>query len=190
MRKKLGNYWPVVIDLETSGVVSDKNAILEVAAIPLEFNSGSWGYSEIWHEHIIPFEGAEFSPEAMAVHGIDADHPFRMAISEAAWLTNWQNQLAEVAGKNKCQRCMLAGHNAHFDLNFVMAAVSRCSINIPLHKFTCFDTATMGAYMCNETVLPRILRKSGIKYNSDSAHSAVYDTKVTADLIIKWLNQS
>lgn len=188
MRKKLGNYWPVVIDLETSGVVSDKHAILEVAAIPLEFNDNSWGFSEVWHEHIVPFEGAEFSPEAMAIHGIDADHPFRMAITEQEWLAKWQDLLAKVASNNKSQRCMLAGHNAHFDLNFIMAAVERCKANIALHKFTCFDTATMGAYLCNETVLPRILRKSGIKYNSEAAHSAVYDTEVTAELIVKWLN--
>lgn len=188
MIKSLGNYWPVVIDLETSGVDFTKHAILEVAAVPLMRTDAGWDYYEVWHEHIVPFAGAEFSPEAMAVHGIDADHPFRMAISETKWLQKWQKKLTDVAKANGCHRCMLVGHNAHFDLNFLMAAVARFGFKIPLHSFTCLDTATLGAFLHGETVLPKLLRKSGIKYDGNAAHSAAYDAEITAQMLIKWLN--
>lgn len=187
--KLLGNYWPVVIDLETSGVDFNKHAILEVAAIPLEYSkSDGWFHSELFHEHIDPFNGAQFDPQAMAIHGIDIDHPFRHAISELEWLSSWKDMLSDVAKKYGVQRCMLVGHNAHFDLNFIMASVKRVGVKIPLHSFTCFDTATLGSYLYSETVLPKILRRAGIAYNSEKAHSAIYDTRITADLMVKILN--
>lgn len=190
MIKSLGNYWPVVIDLETSGVDYNKHAILEIAAVPLLKSDSGWGYYEVWHEHIKPFQDAEFSPEAMAVHGIDVDHPFRMAITEKELLANWAKKLHEVAKANGCNRCMLVGHNAHFDLNFLMAAVNRCHIKLPLHSFTCFDTATLGAFLGAETVLPKLLNKYRIRYDGNSAHSAAYDAEITAQLMVKWLNEN
>ena len=74
--KLLGNYWPVVIDLETSGVDFNKHAILEVAAVPLLYTEQGWSYYEVWHEHIKPYPEAEFDESAMSIHGIDPDHPF------------------------------------------------------------------------------------------------------------------
>lgn len=190
MIRSLGNYWPIVIDIETSGVDFTKHAILEVAAIPLLFTNEGWTYYEVWHEHIQPYAGAEFNSDAMLVHGIDPDHPFRMALSERDWLQKWKKKLFDVAGANSCNRCMLVGHNAHFDLNFIMAAVNRCELKIPLHSFTCFDTATLGAFLHAETVLPKIINRAGLKYHGDSAHSASYDAEITAQLMVKWLNNT
>ena len=60
---------------------------------------------------------------------------------------------------------------------------------MPFHRFTCFDTATMGGLLYGETVLAKAVHASGLQFNAEEAHSAVYDAEITADLFCRMLNQ-
>ena len=43
-----------------------------------------------------------------------------------------------------CTRAVLVGHNAHFDLGFVNAAIKRTGHKrSPFHPFSCFDTVSL-----------------------------------------------
>ena len=55
-----------------------------------------------------------------------------------------------------CNRAVLVGHNAHFDLGFLNQAIGRSGIKrAPFHPFSCFDTATLGGLAYGQTVLAR-----------------------------------
>ena len=186
----LARLLPIVFDVETGGVRFQTDALLEVAAIPLEYDADQgWQMAQPLHFHVQPFEGSRLDPDAMAIHGIDPDHPFRGAISESDMCTQLTAGLKPYLERHHCHRGILVGHNAHFDLNFLMAAAQRCQHKLPIHAFTCFDTATMGAFWYGETVLARILAKAGIAFDAQEAHSALYDAQVTAVLTCQWLNQ-
>src|SRR5690606_25489124 len=69
------------------------------------------------------------------------------------------------------------------DLNFVNAAVARSEHKRnPFHPFSVFDTVTMAGLAYGQTVLARAVQAAGMEWNSDEAHSAVYDTERTAQL--------
>ena len=94
------------------------------------------------------------------------------------------------ARKAECQRAILVGHNAHFDLGFLNAAVARVDHKRnPFHPFSVFDTVTLAGMAYGQTVLSRAVQAAGIEWNADEAHSAVYDTQKTAELFCKILNR-
>ena len=75
------------------------------------------------------------------------------------------------------------GHNAHFDLNFLNAAVNRVQHKRnPFHPFSVFDTVTMAGLMYGQTVLARAIHAAGLDWDQREAHSAVYDAERTAQL--------
>jgi ribonuclease T len=83
----------------------------------------------------------------------------------------------------------LVGHNAHFDSSFLNAAVKRNNIKkSPFHPFSVLDTVTLGALATNQTVLARICEELDIDYDSKEAHSAAYDSDVTAKVFCKVIN--
>ena len=89
-----------------------------------------------------------------------------------------------------CNRAILVGHNAAFDLSFVNAAAERSGIKRnPFHQFSTFDTVTLAALAYGQTVLARAVQAAGMDWNSDKAHSAVYDTERTADLFCAIVNR-
>jgi ribonuclease T len=81
------------------------------------------------------------------------------------------------------------GHNAHFDLNFLNAAVARSGHKRnPFHPFSVFDTVTLAGVAYGQTVLARAVQAAGLEWNGEEAHSAVYDTERTAQLFCKIVN--
>ena len=89
-----------------------------------------------------------------------------------------------------CNRAILVGHNSSFDLGFLNAAVNRTGIKRnPFHPFSTFDTVTLAGLAYGQTVLARAARAAGIEWDSDQAHSAVYDTERTADLFCTIINR-
>ena len=82
-----------------------------------------------------------------------------------------------------CQRAILVGHNAFFDLSFMNAAIARTQYKrSPFHPFSCFDTATLAGLAFGQTVLSRSVQAAGLDWDESEAHSAVYDTEKTAAL--------
>jgi ribonuclease T len=89
-----------------------------------------------------------------------------------------------------CQRAVLVGHNAAFDLSFLNAVISRVSYKRnPFHPFSSFDTATLAGLAFGQTVLARAVQAAGIDWDESSAHSAKYDTIKTAELFCSIVNR-
>ena len=191
MNSRFRGYLPVVIDVETAGFNAKKDALLEVAAILLDFNdAGELICTDEVHEHIEPFPGAHLDPKALEFTGIKPFNPFRFAKAEKQGLMDIFKPIKAALKYHQCQRAVLVGHNPAFDLNFLQAAVARCELKKSLfHAFTTFDTATLGAVAYGQTVLLRAAQAANIDFDQSQAHSALYDAQKTAELFCKIVNQ-
>lgn len=188
-KQRFKRYLPVVIDVETGGVDCTQDALLEVAVVMLNYDAQQQLVPQFTESvHIQPFAGGRLTAEAMAINGIDPDHPFRFAMPEAEALEHIFTAIYQGVKNSGCQRAVLVGHNAHFDLNFLQAAIARCKVDSPLHRFTCYDTATLAGVYYGHSVLAKALVAAGIGFDPKQAHSAVYDTEQTAKLFCKIVN--
>ena len=181
---------PVVIDVETGGVHHPTDALLEVGVVFVDFDdAGQLIPTSSDCYHVAPFEGSNITEEALAINKIEPDHPFRMARPESEVMTEFFELIRKVQQQAGCQRSILVGHNAHFDLGFIRAAADRCGIKqSPLHSFTCYDTATLAALAYGHSVLAKALKAAKIPFNKHEAHSALYDAQCTATLFCKIVN--
>ena len=69
------------------------------------------------------------------------------------------------------------------------ASVIRNNIKkTPFHKFSVIDTVSLGVLATGQTVLARICEHLSVNYDNDKAHSAAYDTGVTAEVFCKIIN--
>ena len=191
MADRFRGFLPVVIDVETGGFNAKTDALLEIAAVLLEFDEdGHLGRSETIRYHVKPFEGANMDPASLAVNGIDPNHPLRPAIDERDALQRVFREVRRAVRDNRCNRAILVGHNAAFDLGFLNEAIERSAIKRnPFHPFSCFDTATLCGVAFGQTVLARAVTAAGFEWDEDSAHSAAYDAEVTADLFCEIVNR-
>jgi ribonuclease T len=190
MKNRFRGYLPVVVDVETAGFNADRDALLEIAAVLLHFDDeGKLVISECYHEHIEPFAGANLDPKSLEFTGIKPFNPFRFAKNERTALENIFSPIREALKEHACQRAVLVGHNPAFDLSFINAAIERNRLNNnPFHKFTTFDTATLAALIYGQTVLLKAAQAASIDFDSNSAHSAEYDARKTAELFCKIVN--
>lgn len=191
IKKRFDGYLPVIVDIETSGIDHQKNALLEIAAVTVNYNERSLlTPSGDFACHVTPFEGARLDEEALKVTGIDPFHPFRFDISEHEALMQLFQFVEQALKQTGCRRAVLVGHNAHFDLSFILAAAKRCKLkNMPFHAFTVFDTATLSGLVFGKTVLAKALRIAKLGFNKNEAHSAIYDAKQTAELFCYIVNK-
>ena len=189
--KRFRGYCPVVVDVETGGLNPSTDALLEIAAVTITYdNDGKFIPAQTIQHHIAPFIGANLNPESLAINKIDPDHPFRFAVAEENALNEIFAFLQKVQKQSGCNRCVLVGDNAWFDLAFLNAAINRTKVKQnPFHAFTCFDTATLAAAAYGQTVLAEALKCADIPFDNDSHHSAIYDAEQTAKLFCKIINQ-
>ena len=185
---------PVVVDIETAGLNHETDAILEIAAIILMMDETDLIKPEkIAHfEHVIPFEGSHIDHKALEFTGIDPFHPFRFAVSEKEALKKIFVPIRKALKETGCNRAILVGHNPTFDLNFLNAAIKRCHYEKqnPFHPFTSFDTATLAGVALGHTVLAVAVKRAGIEFNVQYAHSALYDATKTAELFCWVVNKN
>lgn len=188
--KRFRGFLPIVIDVETGGVDPNNNPLLEIAMVQLNFDENQmFSPGETHHWHIKPFEGAKLDPKALQINKIVPDHPFRFAIDEKKALQEMFDLIKAEIKKHQCQRAVLVGHNAWFDLAFIMAAAKRCGFKkTPFHSFTTFDTATLAGAVYGETVLAKAMKAASMEFDQNQAHSAIYDTEKTADLFCHIIN--
>jgi ribonuclease T len=184
-------FLPVVIDVETGGFNARSDALLEIAAVTLRMDEdGNLHRHETFAFHVDPFEGANIEQAALDFTGIDLDSPDRMAEPELMVMTDLLQAVRRAVKENGCTRAVVVGHNAHFDLGFVNAAVERCEIKRnPFHPFSCFDTATLAGLAFGQTVLAKACRAANIEFSNSAAHSAAYDAEKTADLFCYIVNR-
>ena len=190
MSRRFRAFLPVVIDVETGGFNSVTDALLEIAAVMIEFGpNGRLQRGESHSYHVRPFEGANLEPASLAVNGIDPWHPLRPAIPEKDALGRIFTEVRAQMKVQDCKRAVLVGHNAAFDLAFLNAAVARAEIKRnPFHPFSCFDTATLAGAAFGQTVLAKAAQVCGIEWDSEAAHSAKYDAERTADIFCEVCN--
>lgn len=190
MATRFRGFLPVVVDLETAGFNAQKDALLEMAVIILQMDDEGFVHvGESFHEHIEPFPGANLNPDALAFTGIDPHHPFRMAVPERDALQSLFRPVRAAIKQQDCKRAILVGHNAFFDLGFINAAVERNQIKRnPFHPFSTFDTVSLAGLAYGQTVLARAAQAAGLDWDSEAAHSALYDAERTAQLFCAIVN--
>lgn len=189
--QRFRGFLPVVVDVETGGFNAQTDALLEIAAVILGLDAqGNLVRRETVFSHVAPFPGANIEKAALEVNGIEVDNPLRMARNECDALGHVFKPIRQAIVDNGCTRAVLVGHNAHFDLGFLNAAVARAGIKRnPFHPFSVFDTATLAGATLGQTVLAKALIAAGFGYDTKAAHSAIYDAEATADLYCLMINR-
>ncbi|MDX1455775.1 MAG: ribonuclease T [Gammaproteobacteria bacterium] len=191
MANRFRGFLPVVVDVETGGFNASTDALLEACAVMLRFNeNGDLERHSSHMYHVEPFKGANIEQAALDVTGIKPDHPLRPAIPEDEAMRRLFREVRAEVKAHGCNRAVLVGHNSWFDLSFVNAAVERCNIKRnPFHPFSSFDTATLGGVAFGQTVLARAVDMADLGWDSNEAHSALYDAEKTADLFCNIVNR-
>jgi ribonuclease T len=184
-------FLPVVVDVETGGFDSRRDALLEIAAVILEMDfQGNLQIKESYSKNIDPFPGANVEQSALEFTGIDLYDPERMPEEEGEALRDIFRPIRQEISATGCTRAVMVAHNAHFDLGFVNAAVNRNQIKRnPFHPFYCFDTSTLAGLAYGQTVLAKACQVAGMDFDNRDAHSALYDTVKTAELYCKIVNR-
>lgn len=185
-------FLPVVVDVETGGFNAATDALLEVSAVMIAMDHRGFIHPTTTHTyHVAPFKGANIEKASLDVTGIDPYHPLRPAVPENEALNRLFREVRRALKEENCNRAILVGHNAHFDLGFLNAALERTGVKRnPFHKFSAFDTATLGGVMLGQTVLARAVDAVGLDWDSREAHSAHYDAEKTCDLFCEITNRS
>jgi len=191
LSSRFRGFYPVVIDVETAGFDAKTNALLEVAAVTLKMDENGWlEKDQTLHFHVEPFEGSVLLPEALAFNGIDPSDPLRGAVSEYEALHAIFKLVRKGIKDRDCNRAIMVAHNATFDLNFMNAAAERTGLKRnPFHPFVTFDTAALSGLVLGQTVLAKACAAAGMAFDSNQAHSALYDTVQTADLFCELVNR-
>jgi ribonuclease T len=190
MKERFRGFLPIVVDIETAGVDPQKNALLEICIVIIQMDAeGLLKREESYFEHVLPFPGAELDQKSLEFNQIDPFQPLRFAVEECAALEKLFKPINAALKRNHCQRAVLVGHNAWFDLLFLKAATQRSNAKSPFHAFTCFDTATLAGLIFGETVLAKAAKAAGIPFDPNEAHSAIYDAEKTADLFCEMVNK-
>jgi len=191
LSQRFRGFLPVVVDVECGGFNSETDALLEVAAVPIDLGeNGEIVRGKTVSTHVIPFPGANLEKKALEITGIDPFHPLRAARDEKAALDHIFEPVRKALKAHSCQRAILVGHNASFDLSFINAAVRRTQHKrSPFHPFSTLDTVSLAALAYGQTVLAKAVRAAGLPWDSSGAHSAVYDTEITADLFCLIVNR-
>lgn len=191
LEKRFRGFLPVVIDIETAGFNAKKHALLEIAAVIVEYDANrELNITERYSTHVVPFKNSELDEAALKFNGIDPHHPFRMAVEEHEALQLLFNPISKAIKRNNCKRAILVGHNPAFDIAFLNAAIHRTKIKrSPFHPFSTFDTATLGGLVYQQTVLSKIIQTAGLSWEEEKAHSALYDAEKTAELFCLIVNR-
>ena len=191
LNERFRGYLPVVVDVETGGFNEQTDALLEIAAVILDYDeAGDLHPVASYSTHVTAFEGSNIDPKSLEINGIDPDHPLRAARAEREALSHILTPIRKAVSDANCTRAILVGHNAFFDLKFLNAAVERTRIKKnPFHPFSCFDTVSLCGLAYGQTVLARAADAAGMEWDTNEAHSAIYDTRKTADLFCSVINR-
>jgi ribonuclease T len=189
--RRFRGFLPVVVDVETAGFDPQRHALLEIAAIVIRMDEEGWlKLGPTLSCHVLPFMGSEIDPRALAFNQIDPDHPFRDAVPEKEALNRVLDPIRKAVKATGCNRAILVGHNAAFDLGFLKAAVERTGYKrSPFHSFSVFDTVSLAGLVFGQTVLAKSAQAAGLGWDNEEAHSAVYDAEQTARLFCRIVNR-
>ena len=189
MSARFRGFLPVVIDLETGGFDKDIHAVLQIAAVSLEWSDESLAIDQIRSWNVIPHPGTLVEEASLRITGIDLADPERDALDEEESVRELFRFVRREVRRNGCERAVLTAHNAHFDHGFVTAAAERNGVKRnPFHPFTVIDTASLAAVAYGHTVLSEACARAGIEFEGGLAHAARYDAEATAKLFCLIVN--
>lgn len=191
LARRFRGFLPVVIDVETGGFNPATDALLEIAAVTLRMDeSGILHPDKLYDFHVEPYEGANVEQASLDFTGIDLEARDMPVQPEHMAIPDLLQPIRKAIKDNGCNRAVVVGHNAHFDLGFINAVVARCNVKRnPFHPFSCFDTATLAGLAYGHTVLARACELAGIEFDNEHAHSAAYDAEKTAELFCGIVNR-
>ena len=73
--ERFRGFLPVVVDIETGGFDSEKDALLEIAAVIIRMDEkGVLHPDPVVSTHVVPFPGANIDPRSLEITGIDPTH--------------------------------------------------------------------------------------------------------------------
>ncbi|MAH72995.1 MAG: ribonuclease T [Cellvibrionales bacterium TMED49] len=188
--QRFRGFLPVVVDIESGGFNAQTDALLEIAIVILEMDDKfKLSIKSSINKNITPFVGSVIEPSSLEFTGINPHDSRRIAIDEVDALRKIFLPIRREISRTKCTRAILVGHNAHFDLAFMNAAIKRTNIKrSPFHPFSCFDTSSLAGLAYGQTVLAKACRVAGIGFSNEEAHSALYDAIKTAELFCQIVN--
>ncbi len=191
MKSRFRGYMPVVIDVETAGLDPQKNSLLQLATAFINIDKDNrLSIDQILNWDIYPATDTVIDKYALSITKIDPFSDKRNAIEEPKALASLFTKTFEYIKRYECSKAVLVGHNASFDLSFLLAAAKRSNIkNIPFHSFSIIDTASLSMMSCSHNVLAVACDRMGIEFSPSQAHNAVYDTLKTAQLFCSINNQ-
>jgi ribonuclease T len=191
LAERFRGFLPVVVDIETGGFDAERDALLEICAVVIHVDEAGWMHpGEPVQTHVEPFPGANIEPRSLEITGIDPTHPFRDAKPEREALDLIFQPIRRAVRQHECQRAILVGHNAAFDMAFLNAAIRRTGHKrSPFHPFSALDTVSLAGLAYGQTVLGKAAVAAGIHWDSNHAHSALYDAERTAELFCRIVNR-
>ena len=144
---------------------------------------------ELFSANIRPFEGANINQSNIDFLGIDPFDEKRNLQTENEALIPMFKAISKKVKANKCKRAILVGHNGHFDLKFINAAVERLAYKrSPFHPFSVLDTASLSLLVFGQSVLIKACIAAKIDFDLENAHGAAYDTQKECELFCKIYN--
>ena len=186
--QRFRRFLPVVVDIETGGLDHQKAPIVEIALYFLKMENSHLCLDNYLHFHIKPFEGSKIEAESIEFIGYKSEQIPHKEEEHSAFSSICRTIKQRVIDEN-CTRAILVGHNAHFDLSFFNAAMKRCQLKSPFHEFSTIDTVSISALLLGHTVLCQACKIANIEWDSQQAHSALYDCEKTATLFCQGVNQ-
>jgi ribonuclease T len=190
MAARFRGYLPVVIDIETGGFNPAEHAVLELAAVLLDYDGEFLSRGRVLHYHVHPAPGTLIDAASIKFTGIDPYHPLRSAMAERDALLAFFREIRHAVRREGCSRATVVAHNAAFDQQFLMAAAERQGLKRnPFHPFSLIDTATLATVAYGHNVLSRACELAGLEFDSRRAHTAIYDADRTAALFCEIVNR-
>lgn len=159
----------VVVDVETTGWLAEDAAITEIGAVRLSGGQLTGEFSALANP------GRAIPADICALTGI-TDAMVSQAPPIAAVLPEF---LAFARG------CVLAAHNAPFDVGFLTAASRSCGIGWP--AFAVIDTAVLARLVLGTSEVPDCKLMTLAEFFATSTlpcHRALADAKATADVLL------
>jgi DNA polymerase-3 subunit epsilon len=178
------------IDLETTGLSPNENAIIEISGI-LEVDEKPL---ESFSIYMRPDENQVINPEALKAIGIDLNTIEKYSSQEDGYIRFIKFLEKYVNPYDKTDKLFLVGYNIHgFDIPFLRAFFERNNNKYFGSYFyhPSIDVMLLASYFSMKQrdnlpnfKLPTIAKSLGITVDDARLHSALYDVTVTRDIFL------